>query len=73
VYPSGWRIELPGATLTETPELGDQELLTQSTGVAYWEGTVWITGQVNGRAVTGEGYTELTGYAKLPAGAGASA
>ncbi len=69
VYPSGWRIELPSVTLTETPELGDQELLTQSTGVAYWEGAVWITGQADGRPVTGEGYTELTGYARLPASA----
>jgi predicted secreted hydrolase len=68
VYPSGWRIELPGANLTETPELGDQELLTQTTGVAYWEGAVWITGEANGHRVTGEGYTELTGYAALPAG-----
>jgi predicted secreted hydrolase len=77
VYPSGWKIALPleGLSLVETPELGDQELVTaQSTGVAYWEGAVWISGQASGRAVTGEGYTELTGYAQLPAGvAGPSA
>jgi predicted secreted hydrolase len=72
VYPAGWRIELPSISLTETPELGDQELLTQSTGVAYWEGAVWITGAVDGHPITGEGYTELTGYAKLPASAGAT-
>ncbi len=71
VYPSGWRITLPGASLTESPELGDQELLTPSTGTAYWEGAVWITGQVNGASVTGEGYTELTGYATLPSGTSA--
>jgi predicted secreted hydrolase len=71
VYPSGWKIDLPteGVTLNESPELGDQELVTaQSTGVAYWEGAIWITGQAQGGPVTGQGYTELTGYAQLPPG-----
>jgi predicted secreted hydrolase len=72
VYPSGWRITLsqPGISLTLAPQLHDQELVTaKSTGVAYWEGTVSIAGQVSGRAVTGAGYVELTGYATIPASA----
>jgi len=72
VYPSGWRVTMssPAVSLTITPALVDQELVTaQSTGVAYWEGAVRITGQVNGAAVTGQGYIELTGYATLPSGA----
>jgi predicted secreted hydrolase len=72
VYPSGWRVTIsdPAVTLTLTPALRDQELVTaQSTGVAYWEGAVSISGQANGAAVTGQGYVELTGYATLPAGA----
>jgi hypothetical protein len=36
--------------------------------VAYWEGAIWITGQSHGHTITGEGYTELTGYAQLPPG-----
>ncbi len=69
VYPSGWRVALPldGVTLTLTPQLRDQELVTgASTGVAYWEGAVAIAGSVGGQAVTGVGYVELTGYATVP-------
>jgi predicted secreted hydrolase len=72
VYPSGWKVTLPSreVTLTLTPALLDQELVTaQSTGVAYWEGVVRITGQASGKPITGQGYVELTGYAKIPSGA----
>jgi predicted secreted hydrolase len=75
VYPSGWRVMLSGSSpleqvsLTLTPLLKDQELVTaQSTGVAYWEGAVAISGQAAGQSVTGEGYVELTGYAQVPSG-----
>lgn len=69
VYPSGWRVTIssPAILLTLTPALRDQELVTtQSTGVAYWEGAVRISGRANGAAVTGQGYVELTGYASVP-------
>jgi predicted secreted hydrolase len=71
VYPSGWRVTIsdPAISLTLTPALLDQELVTaQSTGVAYWEGAVRISGQANGASVIGQGYVELTGYATLPTG-----
>lgn len=64
-YPSGWRIALPGEgmDLTLAPVLQDQELDTRATtGVVYWEGAVRVTGTRGGKPVTGEGYTELTGY-----------
>lgn len=76
VYPSGWSVTLdaPAVTLTLKPLLQDQELVTaQSTGVAYWEGAVGITGQAEGQAVTGEGYVELTGYASVPSGSQSAA
>lgn len=69
VYPSGWQVSLPSQRLTLTlkPLLLDQELVTaQSTGVAYWEGAVGITGQRAATRITGEGYVELTGYATIP-------
>ncbi|MGZ3674302.1 MAG: lipocalin family protein, partial [Ktedonobacterales bacterium] len=69
VYPSGWQVTLPSQRLTLTlkPLLLDQELVTaQSTGVAYWEGAVGVTGQRGSARVTGEGYVELTGYAAIP-------
>ncbi|HVC32998.1 MAG TPA: lipocalin family protein, partial [Chloroflexota bacterium] len=47
------------------PVLRDQELDTRaSTGQIYWEGEVTIQGQDQGRPVSGQGYVELTGYAK---------
>lgn len=60
-YPAGWHISVdPGDgqpfTLTLTPQLADQELY--GGGIAYWEGTVRITGDA-----AGYGYAELTGYA----------
>ena len=47
------------------PNMADQEIQTPgSTRVTYWEGSVRAEGSgAQGRAVTGEGYVELTGYA----------
>jgi len=68
-YPSGWHIDISDpqlrASLTLIPELKDQELVVyQSTGNSYWEGAVSIQGKSAGSAVHGEGYVELTGYAR---------
>jgi predicted secreted hydrolase len=47
------------------PLLADQELRTsRSTQVTYWEGAVAVSGTKQGRPVKGQGYVELTGYAK---------
>ncbi len=69
IYPSGWRLELNDprlqTTLTLTPQLKNQELLTYpSTANIYWEGAINIQGQSNGKPVAGQGYVELTGYSK---------
>jgi predicted secreted hydrolase len=64
-YPSGWRVSLPGERLdlTVTPTVKDQELVTHGPPkVVYWEGSVRAAGTSRGRAVTGVGYVELTGY-----------
>ena len=69
VYPVDWRIELPGreAHLEISAVVDAQELDTAaSTGVAYWEGAVTVSGQVGDRAVSGRGYLEMTGYAGPP-------
>jgi len=61
IYPSGWRIAVPSERLDllVDPLLASAELDGRaSTGVVYWEGPVAVTG-----SHTGEGYTELTGYA----------
>jgi predicted secreted hydrolase len=68
VYPMGWRVIVPsfGIDVTLKPLLRDQELVTSgSTRVTYWEGAVDVNGTFNGNAVGGEGYVEMTGYAKV--------
>lgn len=64
-YPARWKIAIPSAamTLDVTPELADQELITnRSTRVTYWEGAVRVAGAERGRPLAGTGYVELTGY-----------
>lgn len=64
-YPMGWRVELPSlnVTLTLTPLLDDQELVTRgSTRITYWEGAVDASGSFGGTPVRGQGYVEMTGY-----------
>ncbi len=61
VYPAGWTVTVtpPGSeafTFRADPMMADQEL--HSSGIAYWEGAVRLSGDV-----TGFGYAELTGYA----------
>jgi predicted secreted hydrolase len=66
VYPLRWRVAIPeeALTLTVMTPLASQELdLTDSIGVAYWEGLVDVEGSRRGRAVGGRGYLEMTGYA----------
>jgi predicted secreted hydrolase len=66
VYPAGWHVLVPGhhADLTISPAMADQELRLEKMGALdYWEGACSTRGTVDGRAVSGEGYTELTGYA----------
>jgi predicted secreted hydrolase len=68
-YPAGWTILVPekGIEIDLRPTVADQELdTTASTGVVYWEGSQVVTALVNGAAVGGEAYVELTGYGSAP-------
>jgi predicted secreted hydrolase len=66
-YPGGWRITLPAHSFEAvvTPYVDDQELRTENSArVTYWEGAVRVEGTRDGRTLKGEGYVELTGYAR---------
>ncbi len=70
-YPIQWQFNVPslGINLKITPSFKSQELNTQLTSrVTYWEGAVNVVGQTAGKKVTGQGYVEMTGYAKKRAG-----
>ncbi|UCH23972.1 MAG: carotenoid 1,2-hydratase [Deltaproteobacteria bacterium] len=67
LYPVRWRLSVfpLSMELSIVSNLADQELqTTESTGVTYWEGSVSITGTANDHRIEGQGYVELTGYAK---------
>jgi predicted secreted hydrolase len=76
-YPAAWRIDIPAERLKIElkPTVADQELDTRaSSGVVYWEGSQVVTTTHAGKAVNGEAYVELTGYAPTaPASADPSA
>ena len=63
VYPARWTVRVPsaGIELRVAPWLADQEMRTS---FDYWEGAVRIEGTSAGRPVEGNGYVELTGYAR---------
>lgn len=66
-YPQRWRLTIPSQQLSLelVPLMAEQELsTTRSTQVTYWEGAIEVTGSAQGRPVRGQGYMELTGYAK---------
>lgn len=64
-YPVQWEIGLPREDLQLTVEalVDGQEVHAEETvGFAYWEGLSRFTGTIDGQALSGEGYVELTGY-----------
>jgi predicted secreted hydrolase len=64
-YPIAWTVVIPSQKLElqVTTPLQNQELsLERSSGVAYWEGLIDVTGNEAGRPVNGRGYLEMTGY-----------
>jgi predicted secreted hydrolase len=70
-YPAGWRLRIPreALALEVIPLVADQEIAEP---VRYWEGAVRVQGKAGSRAVEGQGYVELVGYADSgrPGGAG---
>lgn len=65
-YPTRWRLAVKPADLAlEIDARVPQQELDVS--VRYWEGAVALAGTHAGRAVTGAGYAELTGYGARPA------
>ncbi len=66
-YSSGWKVNVPGGSMTVQPRLKDQELygVVAPTG-SYWEGASTVTGTINGQAVSGKGYTEITQPGAMP-------
>ena len=66
-YPSGWQVSFPAYTidLTIEPLIPDQEM---TVAFVYYEGATTIRGTMEGAAISGRGYVELTGYGSAQGG-----
>ena len=62
-YPAEFTVRVPSLELELEiqPQVADQEL---NVSFIYWEGSIQAAGSRAGRAITGLGYAELTGYAE---------
>ena len=60
-YPSEWRINIPkvGLILDLATLFDDQEM---AVSVQYYEGTLSVSGRMNGEQLSGNGFIEMTGY-----------
>lgn len=64
-YPIRWRIKISDYQLDLTTPVENQELDTRATtGVIYWEGFIEAAGQKGDHPLSGQGYLEMTGYAR---------
>jgi predicted secreted hydrolase len=66
-YPAGWQVTFPnlGIDLTIEPLIDDQEM---EVSFVYYEGATVVNALVDGGAVKGVGYVELTGYSDVEGG-----
>lgn len=70
-YPLQWRVEIEslGIQLKVAAAFEAQEMTTEATtGIAYWEGAVDVSGTRNDVKIGGSGYLELTGYTETELG-----
>ena len=58
-----WKLKIPrlGLEVDAAAAIDQQELVLKP--IAYWEGSVRVTGSRNGKSASGRGYLEMTGYA----------
>ena len=64
-YPIEWEVTVPvlDLRLDVRPRIDGQEVHTEGGLLpAYWEGAVLVSGEREGRPVSGVGYLEMTGY-----------
>jgi len=61
IYPSSWQMKIPKADLTLDlqPLFPDQVM---DVSVRYYEGTLSVSGSMNGKEIGGNGFIEMTGY-----------
>ncbi|ANE43238.1 lipocalin family protein [Deinococcus puniceus] len=61
VYTLSWRVKADEFDLNVDAVRDEQELLSRSTSIAYWEGPVRVSGTWRGQPETGKGMMEIVG------------
>jgi len=63
-YPTRYVLRIPGAgiELDISPVFPEQEVITIISSPAFWEGVVEVSGSVRGKAVSGRGFVERSGF-----------
>ncbi len=66
-YNSRWSLKVPDARIELALDgaFADQEFVTLVSKPAFWEGSCKITGTIDGKAVSGRGWVERSGYHTL--------
>jgi predicted secreted hydrolase len=66
-YPAGWHVRFPAENIEMEiePVISDQEM---HVSFVYYEGATRVRATMDGAAVMGRGYVELTGYSDLAGG-----
>ena len=63
-YPTNWKLTVPESDieLDLQGSIDDQEFVTLISKPAFWEGRCEVSGNINGKKVTGRGYIERSGF-----------
>jgi geranylgeranyl pyrophosphate synthase len=63
-YPTDFRLDVPlaGLLLEVKADFPDQEVLTVISDPGFWEGRVNVSGTLNGKSVSGQGFLECKGF-----------
>lgn len=67
-YPIKWKVKVGNNYFELSPWIKNQELVSKSAGISYYEGAIDVKGTFDGKSITGVGYLEMTGYGEKMGG-----
>ncbi len=67
-YPVEWKLEIPGRNFAATVRAATENQELNLDPIRYWEGAIRVSGQRDGKPISGKGYLEMTGYASKVVG-----
>lgn len=67
-YPVEWKLEIPARNFVATVRAATENQELNLDPIRYWEGAIRVSGQRDGKPISGRGYLEMTGYASKVVG-----